>query len=254
MERFITALILAIILVSAWFLGNNALFLLLLVIFLIAGHEIYALKKAQFKPVILLVIWLLVLLGSLIRMETFMLYIIGLLMILFTLSLLFDWFDYDSVAYVFVLMSILIATMASLKVLLSYDRIVFMMVVLATYATDTFAYFGGIRFGKHKLIERVSPKKTIEGSIIGYIMSVLITSVFAYFLMPAVLDIDVLIVLILTIPILSQMGDLVFSFIKRHFNVKDFGNLLPGHGGILDRVDSVAFSILLFSLVVNLLA
>lgn len=117
---------------------------------------------------------------------------------------------------------------------------------LISTMTDTFALFGGKLFGKNKLTT-ISPNKTIEGCISGSFFGTIIASVF-YYLAIGNIDLLVLVMLTLLLTILGQIGDLFFSSIKRVHNIKDFSNLIPGHGGILDRLDSVLFVILGFLL------
>lgn len=119
------------------------------------------------------------------------------------------------------------------------------LIIIATYVTDTFAYLGGRMFGKHKLIPRVSPNKTIEGSVSGYVVSFIVTFLFGKFMIPESYQIVVLLSAIF-LPIFGQIGDLAFSAIKRCYGIKDFGNIFPGHGGMLDRVDSLLFNIMAF--------
>lgn len=109
------------------------------------------------------------------------------------------------------------------------------------WGTDTFAYFTGKFFGRKKLFPRVSPKKTIEGALGGIIGSVLINYIFVYFFIKDIL----LIIIIISLfgSVLSQIGDLIASKIKRICGIKDFGNILPGHGGIIDRFDSALITI-----------
>lgn len=113
---------------------------------------------------------------------------------------------------------------------------------IGAFCTDTFAYFSGVFFGKHKLCPQISPKKTIEGSVGGTAGCILIVLLFGI-LLESLFDVDTsparLAVLGLLIAIVSQLGDLTASIIKRTFGIKDYGNLFPGHGGILDRLDSV---------------
>ena len=114
-----------------------------------------------------------------------------------------------------------------------------------SFGSDTFALFAGMLFGKHKLAPHVSPKKTVEGGIGG-----IVGGVFGMALMWAIIHWTIgydlctwweAVILGVVGSVISQMGDLSFSVIKREFGVKDYGKLLPGHGGILDRFDSVTF-------------
>lgn len=114
------------------------------------------------------------------------------------------------------------------------------LVFISAFATDTFAYFTGVTIGKHKLYPRVSPKKTIEGSlggIIGCLITVMIFSV--YFKLDNLIAIAILSIIL---SVMSQIGDLTASTIKRTANIKDYGDIIPGHGGILDRFDSILFT------------
>jgi phosphatidate cytidylyltransferase len=117
-------------------------------------------------------------------------------------------------------------------------------VVLAlslSWASDTGAYFAGRFFGKHKLYEAVSPKKTVEGAIGGLLAS-LLSAVVAHFWFLPVLPLGEGLVLALVGGGLGQAGDLGESLLKRSFGVKDSGGIVPGHGGILDRVDALLLS------------
>jgi phosphatidate cytidylyltransferase len=105
------------------------------------------------------------------------------------------------------------------------------------WATDSGAYFIGKSLGKRKLWPEISPNKTIEGSIGGVLCAVIVSVLFVLFTdLPASL-----IGITVALSVFGQIGDLVESAFKRHFNVKDSGNILPGHGGILDRFDSLLF-------------
>ena len=121
----------------------------------------------------------------------------------------------------------------------NFSKFLFGYVIIISYITDVFALFTGMAFGKNKLNERISPKKTIEGFIGGWILGGLISFLFAWIFKFFYMDIRVIIIGSLTLPLLSQIGDLVFSMIKRHYGVKDYSNLIPGHGGLLDRLDSL---------------
>lgn len=121
-----------------------------------------------------------------------------------------------------------------------FKYIFFMFIII--WVTDSFAYFTGMAFGKNKLAPSISPKKTIEGSVGGSLSAVII-SLFInhqYGIFPNV-SIWVLSLVILSLTVVSQLGDLFESSIKRIYNVKDSGKILPGHGGVLDRFDSTIF-------------
>ena len=114
------------------------------------------------------------------------------------------------------------------------------MVAGTAILTDIFAYFTGYFFGKHKLAPVLSPKKTIEGALGGVLGSVLFSIVFALI---AKLDIFPHMVIMGVVgSIFAQLGDLTASAFKRKIGIKDYGNIIPGHGGILDRVDSIIFT------------
>ncbi len=117
------------------------------------------------------------------------------------------------------------------------DRTKLILVFLISTSSDIFAYVFGSLFGKHKLIERISPNKTIEGSVGSYITSLAITYLYiSYFNLKS--NPYYIIGLILA-PIVAQFGDLIFSKLKRYYNIKDYGYIFPGHGGIMDRFDSI---------------
>jgi len=114
---------------------------------------------------------------------------------------------------------------------------------IAAWATDTFAYLIGCKFGKHKLTP-ISPKKSIEGSIGGILGAVIISLIYTYFINTlGSIEISYLAItgIAILLSILSQIGDLAASSIKRYVGIKDFGDLIPGHGGMLDRIDSILF-------------
>lgn len=113
-------------------------------------------------------------------------------------------------------------------------------VLLVVWTTDSGAYFVGRKLGKNKLWPEISPKKTIEG-FVGGIVTALCFAIAMQLIYPFASGWVQLIIVTIVASIVGQMGDLVESAIKRHYNVKDSGNILPGHGGILDRFDSLLF-------------
>lgn len=124
-------------------------------------------------------------------------------------------------------------------------------IFIISFITDTYAYIGGSLIGRHKLTS-ISPKKTIEGSLIGTFMGVIVGTVY-YYNVVGNMSLLKVIILSFSLTIISEIGDLVFSSIKRYFGTKDYSNLIPGHGGILDRFDSVIYVSLCMSLLLSIL-
>ena len=133
-------------------------------------------------------------------------------------------------------------------------------VILGTFLSDAGAYFFGILFGKNKMNERISPKKTWEGFVGGVITSTVLSFLFAFLLAyykhPILKDIfdyehwyNILIVSLI-MPLTANLGDFIFSSIKRNYQVKDFGTLLKGHGGVLDRIDSLLVTSLVVTIII----
>lgn len=118
------------------------------------------------------------------------------------------------------------------------DAKYFWLVFIIAFATDTFAYFTGRIFGRRKLCPEVSPNKTVAG-FIGGILGCIITS-YLYILLYA-RDNYMFLLIALIGSVISQLGDLSASYIKRNCKIKDFGNIIPGHGGVLDRFDSILY-------------
>lgn len=174
-----------------------------------------------------------------------LLFIIIEFLVLFTFSIFDENRKIDDLSLIF-LMSIILGCTTYFMV---YTREISMpllaYVFIICYLTDAIAYFVGSFFGKHKLNERVSPKKSIEGSIGGFVGGMIISLIWAYLFNFFNVDKTIIIVSSILLPIVNQIGDLAYSLIKRHYGIKDFSNLIPGHGGLLDRLDSLTFVICL---------
>lgn len=122
-----------------------------------------------------------------------------------------------------------------------FGFIMFLFIFISAFATDIFAYFTGRLIGRHKLIPDVSPNKTVEGAIGGIVGCVLVTILYILGLGLFIEETpEMLLLSLIAIPIaiVSQLGDLIMSQIKRRHQIKDFGKIFPGHGGVLDRFDS----------------
>lgn len=120
-----------------------------------------------------------------------------------------------------------------------------------TIFTDTFAYIVGMLIGKNKMCPSVSPKKTWEGFIGGLVFGTFISTCFYVTAFDYTGNMLKLIFIIICLSVIGQLGDLVFSSIKRSYDVKDYGNIMPGHGGVLDRLDSLIFVVFAFSYLVR---
>ncbi len=135
----------------------------------------------------------------------------------------------------------------------NYDITRLVYLLLISTMTDTFAYITGLLIGNHKLVPKISPKKTVEGLVGGLLIGTIVSTAYYVTVISPTSSIVIVSLISLGLCIVGQIGDLVFSMIKRNYDVKDFSNLIPGHGGILDRFDSIIFISLAFILIANVL-
>lgn len=133
---------------------------------------------------------------------------------------------------------------------LGLETIIYQFLVI--WATDTGAYLLGSAFGKHKLAPEISPNKSVEGAIGGIVTALLASQIYLFFFDPNLGPVNSVWMLTVALSVTGQLGDLVESAYKRHFKVKDSGHFLPGHGGVLDRFDSIIFTSFLFMIWINL--
>ncbi|MBE6605290.1 MAG: hypothetical protein E7639_06280 [Ruminococcaceae bacterium] len=164
--------------------------------------------------------------------------------------------DMGKIGLLFMTSFYIIGANSAVVVLRNTEKVGLYLVLIPfvfSWVTDSFAYFCGRAFGKHKLIEAVSPKKTVEGAIGGFIFCAL-TALLYGLIIGKFTDVtpNYLVLLLggLLIGIVSQLGDLVMSAIKRERGVKDYGTMLPGHGGLLDRFDS-SMAVTVLVLIIN---
>jgi len=149
-------------------------------------------------------------------------------------------FSIFPIAYISIPLSILIFLMSSVVIRSHPHWHIAFSFFIILWSHDTFAYLTGMAIGKHKLFEKISPKKTWEGSIGGTIFGLAAAFVLSLFFKE--LNTWQWLAGALIIIVTGTLGDLSESLLKRNFNVKDSGNILPGHGGVLDRFDAVLFS------------
>lgn len=267
-QRLLTALIMALVMIPILIIGNTYqifnLFCLVLLVF--ASIEFRnMLKKRNVLPlwVDVLVILLTILVGASVYMDLsdistqyFIVVILGSMLTLFITWIIVP--EFKSADFGGALISILYISLGFASIALLRDMGIYVLVymLLVTMLTDTFAYLFGIKFGKHRLAINISPKKSIEGAVAGLFFGGILSTVFAYFLQVFDFNIGYVLILSFGLSILSQIGDLVASKFKREAGIKDFSNLFPGHGGVMDRFDSLLFSsvylVLLFLIIETL--
>lgn len=153
---------------------------------------------------------------------------------------------FNEISGAFMITAYVVSAFSSLSVVRQIDKVGFFslgLVIVVSWITDSCAYIVGSLIGKHKLIPEISPKKTVEGAVGGIVCAGVATMLYGFVISLIRTDIkaDYLVLAIsgVVLSVISQMGDLLASVIKREHNVKDYGTLLPGHGGIMDRFDSI---------------
>ncbi len=242
--RVISAVILAAICIPTLLLGGIFTDILVAAIVLIACYEFCSIREKRLNVLLYISMVLYILaINVLPHMQVGL--TIFYIIYLFFIAILFADITLDDIAAVF-MMSVILG-IAAYSILRMYDRdngsLMMIYVLIASFGCDIAALFTGMLFGKHKLNERVSPKKTVEGAIGGWFFGALLSGIFAFFFLKEAFF-PYFLIMSLVLPIVSQIGDLSFSLIKRNYGVKDFGSLIPGHGGVLDRVDSLLFCLI----------
>lgn len=159
------------------------------------------------------------------------------------------------VAAVYMAIIYVIVSFTSLSLIMYVSKGIYYLglIIISSWGCDAGAYFIGCKFGKHKLIPDVSPNKSVEGAIGGMAVSVVFNLLYGHIVkICGGAEVDYLVIAILgvVLSVVAMVGDLIASLIKREYGIKDYSNLLPGHGGIVDRFDSV-FPIATFLLMVS---
>ena len=253
--RLIGALILVVVLVPLVMLGDIPFEIGVALIAALSFRELLLLFKQKNKlPMVMEVFSYIGVIVVTLSLDSILQAIALILMILFIPLIIFKKNEYSfnsvtSLLGIIIFIGVIYHTVINVR-LGSLWELLYLLII--TILTDTFALLGGKFFGKNKLLERISPNKTIEGALIGTIVATSISSVFYLFIINPGINVGIIILISFVLSIIGQIGDLVFSAIKREFEIKDYSNLIPGHGGMLDRFDSIAF-VSLFYIVIKLL-
>ena len=251
-KRITSALFILIIALPIIYLGKIPFYLFSLLIALLGYWELLNLIiKNKFYKIYCSILYLLLLVPSIFNntFENIIDYkILPIIIILFCLLSLFDHkkkdFNINECFYLIGITLFLSLAFSALIITRNMSLVYFLYLISITILTDVFAQTVGIICGKHKINE-ISPNKTWEGSLGGAVFGTIFSSLFYYILINSS-NIFLVLLITLFLSIISQFGDLLFSYIKRYYKIKDYSNLIPGHGGILDRLDSLIFASLTF--------
>lgn len=230
------------------FLGGIYLKGFILALSVMALWEFYkALREKNFKPITSIGYLLLIVYYILNNNFEIMMYVIVIatfvLLIVPVINLKYTFIDVSLTLLGFMYAGVLFSFVYLVNIKSSGEFLVW-LIFIGSWLSDTAAFYSGKFFGKHKLSPRVSPKKTIEGSLGGMIGATVFSGIFGIIISNYVniMPIYHYFVIGALCGIFGQFGDLVASSIKRYVGIKDYSNLIPGHGGILDRFDSIIFS------------
>jgi phosphatidate cytidylyltransferase len=257
-QRVITAIVALIIFIPIIILGHIWVDIAAMLLGIVAISEILVMKKRilvstesilAYLGVSVLILpdtWTAILPGKVEQMFVFFLFVLMLLLLTVLSKNLFSFDDAGVIAlgmlYIGMGFHYFVAARADSLTVLLYALFI-------VWCTDSGAYIFGRLFGKHKLAPRISPNKTWEGSVYGSIAATIICTAFVYFYPIAGYSITKMFFITIFLSIAGQFGDLIESALKRYYGVKDSGKILPGHGGILDRFDSLLFVLPMLHLV-----
>lgn len=247
-SRYLGAVIIAPILIFV-FLGGLPLKLLTIALSVCGLYEFYsAVRNKEIKPISYLgymLIACLYIVQGLDKMLLILILATIIALIIPVINLKITFIDSAITIVGFIYVGFLFSFMPMIDSM-ENGRYLIWLVFLGSWGADTAAYYAGRLFGKRKLCPEVSPKKTVEGSIGGLIGSAMLCGIYGLVVskyVPNVAIIHFVLIGVLT-GVAGQFGDLVASSVKRYVGIKDYSNLIPGHGGILDRFDSILFNAL----------
>ena len=251
--RVLSGIVLAIIMISSSFCGGWYLYLLCAGVSLIGMYELYRVIDIQKSALACMgylsaIFYYICVLTGYEKYDIFV-FVIALMEIMSVYVFTFPKYKIEEVTLTFLglfYVAVMLSYIYKVRILEDGIYIVW-LIFIASWGNDTFAYFTGVLLGKHKMAPVLSPKKSIEGAIGGIAGATILGIIFGYIVngyMSETVSHPVFIFAAASFvgAILAIIGDLTASAIKRNHNVKDYGKLIPGHGGILDRYDSVIFT------------
>lgn len=255
-QRTLTAIAMLAILIPVFIVGGNLFALAILAIAIIALKELLDVKQTKKELPSFIAFISYVLLSLLILMNmanTDLIYSIdyrfisGLFLAFSIPTVIYQDRKFYSIVDAFYLIGsvFFLGISFSLIILLrNVNLVTIVYLFLITIITDTYAYIMGSLIGKHKLAEKISPNKSWEGTIFGTLVGTFVATLYFTNFVDSSVNLSIVIFMTAFLSVLGQFGDLFFSSIKRYYGKKDFSNILPGHGGVLDRFDSVLFVVL----------
>ncbi|MDD2625447.1 MAG: phosphatidate cytidylyltransferase [Bacilli bacterium] len=252
-KRIIGIIIMIIVFVPVIIYGRNVFKLAVSILGLLALKELLGLKELKRKTPsfvkFLSYISTLFLILSKFNVDNYSLFldyrIIAIMIIFFLIPLIIynDFDKYNIIDALFILgIVLMIGFVFNLLIFIrEYDIKTFIYILSISTMTDSYALISGMLSGRKKLCPKISPKKSIVGLVVGVLCGTLIASTIYYITINDSVNLFALISITMFLSLISQLGDLIFSSIKRFYNVKDYSNIIFGHGGILDRFDSLIF-------------
>ena len=253
-DRVISAIIMIFVTIPIIILGGIPFSIFVL---LIGEMGLYEFLKFRLKLPIIIKIITHILLGCIIikdliniNLETIL--IISLFIYLSSLIFINKNYHYKDAFYLVGLILLLGIAFSNIILIRNQNLYLLFYILLIGILTDTFALLIGTKFGKNKLAPAISPNKTIEGLVGGVLIGTVLASLFYIFIVKDIKNLLIVFLITFLLSLIGEMGDLIKSTIKRYEKVKDFSNLIPGHGGIMDRVDSLIFIVLMHTLITSI--
>ncbi|MBU5455778.1 phosphatidate cytidylyltransferase [Caproiciproducens sp. MSJ-32] len=243
-SRYFGALVMAPFIIFL-FLGGVWLKYITFIISILGLYEIYnALKEKEFNPIaiagyILLFIYY-IMNNNIEKFVYVLLFVSIILLIIPVINLKYNFVDSALTILCFIYVGILFSFIPLITYKENGNYLIW-LIFIGSWISDTLAYYCGKYFGRKKLCSEISPNKTIAGSIGGFLGSTIACGIFGIIMLNKIANINLIHFFLIgaLCGIMGQFGDLAASSIKRYVGIKDYGNLIPGHGGILDRFDSI---------------